>query len=64
MLASQCVQISETEQGIIAQRDVRVAHTPLSNCEVGSGIASVPQLVEAGVTLGPGSDGYVNAYFE
>jgi cytosine/adenosine deaminase-related metal-dependent hydrolase len=64
MLASQCVQLSERERDIVAQRNVRVTHMPLSNCEVGGGIAPVPQLVEAGVTLGLGSDGYVNDFFE
>lgn len=64
MLASQCVQLSERERSIIAERGVRVTHMPLSNCEVGGGIAPAPQLVEAGVTLGLGSDGYVNDCFE
>ena len=64
MLASQCVQLSEREQEIIARRGVRVTHMPLSNCEVGGGIAPVPQLIEAGVTLGLGSDGYINDFFE
>ncbi len=64
MLASQCVQLSVEEREIIADRGVRVTHMPLSNCEVGGGIAPVPQLVEAGVTLGLGSDGYINDFFE
>jgi 5-methylthioadenosine/S-adenosylhomocysteine deaminase len=64
MLASQCVQLSEQEQAIIARRGVRVSHMPLSNCEVGGGIAPVPQLVQAGVSVGLGSDGYVNDFFE
>lgn len=64
MLASQCVQLSEREQTIIAERGIRVSHMPLSNCEVGGGIAPVPQLMESGVTLGLGSDGYVNDFFE
>ncbi|MBT4310058.1 MAG: amidohydrolase family protein [Anaerolineae bacterium] len=37
---------------------------PLSNCEVGGGIAPVPELVANGVTLGLGSDGYINDFFE
>jgi cytosine/adenosine deaminase-related metal-dependent hydrolase len=64
MLASQCVQLSEREQSILAERGVRVSHMPLSNCEVGGGVAPAPQLVDAGVTLGLGSDGYVNDFFE
>ncbi len=48
----------------MAQRGVRMTHMPLSNCEVGAGIAPVPELVEAGVTVGLGSDGYINDFYE
>jgi 5-methylthioadenosine/S-adenosylhomocysteine deaminase len=64
MMASQCVQLSEREREIIATRGVKVTHMPLSNCEVGGGIAPVPQQMAAGVTLGLGSDGYINDFFE
>ena len=64
MLASQCVQLSERERTIIADRGIKVTHMPLSNCEVGGGIAPIPQQLAAGVTLGLGSDGYVNDFFE
>ena len=64
MLASQCVQISPMEIDIIARRGVRVTHMPLSNCEVGGGIAPVPDLVAAGATVGLGSDGYGTDFFE
>lgn len=64
MLASQCVQLSERERAIIAERGIRVTHMPLSNCEVGGGIAPIPEQVAAQVTLGLGSDGYINDFFE
>jgi 5-methylthioadenosine/S-adenosylhomocysteine deaminase len=64
LVASQCVQLSERERSIIAERGVNVTHMPLANCEVGGGIAPVPELVAAGVTMGLGSDGYVNDFFE
>lgn len=64
MMASQCVQLSERERAIIADTGIRVTHMPLSNCEVGGGIAPIPQQMAAGVTLGLGSDGYVNDFFE
>ncbi|MEA4908217.1 MAG: amidohydrolase family protein [Anaerolineaceae bacterium] len=63
-LASQCVQLSDEEIGILADRGVRVSHMPLSNCEVGGGIAPVPQMVARGVTLGLGTDGYIDDFFE
>lgn len=64
MQASQCVQLSAREIEIIAGNGVRVTHMPLSNCEVGGGIAPVPQMLERGITLGLGSDGYINDFFE
>lgn len=63
-LASQCVQLSSSERRILAERGVRVTHMPLANCEVGGGIAPIPELLDAGVTIGLGSDGYVNDIFE
>lgn len=64
MLASQCVQLSKDEVALIAERGVRVAHMPLSNCEVGGGIAPIPELVAAGVPLGLGSDSYIDDFFQ
>jgi cytosine/adenosine deaminase-related metal-dependent hydrolase len=64
MMASQCVQLSERERAIIAERGIRITHMPLSNCEVGGGIAPIPQQIAAGVTVGLGSDGYINDFFE
>jgi len=37
---------------------------PLSNCEVGGGIAPIPELLEQGVAISLGSDGYINDMFE
>lgn len=64
MLASQCVQINEVDIALMAEKGVRMSHMPLSNCEVGGGIAPVPQLIEAGVTVGLGSDSYIDDFFE
>lgn len=63
-LASQCVQLSDRERAIIAETSMRVSHMPLANCEVGGGIAPVPELLGAGVTVGLGSDGYINDFYE
>lgn len=63
-LASQCVQIDESEVDIIAEAGVRVAHMPLSNCEVGGGIAPIPQLAAKQVKIGLGSDGYIDDFYE
>jgi cytosine/adenosine deaminase-related metal-dependent hydrolase len=63
-MASQCVQISPLEIELLAQRGVRVTSMPLSNCEVGGGFAPLPEMDALGVTLGLGTDGYVNNFFD
>jgi cytosine/adenosine deaminase-related metal-dependent hydrolase len=63
-LLSQCVQLDAEEILLLAQCGARVTHMPISNCEVGGGIAPVPDLLSAGVTVGLGSDGYITDFFE
>ena len=64
VLASQAVAVDADEIRLLARRNARVAHMPLSNCEVGGGIAPVPAIIEAGIRPGLGSDGYLNDPFE
>jgi len=64
VLASQCVQVDAEEVAILARRGVHVSHQPLSNCEVGGGFAPVPEMLEAGINVALGSDGYLNNFFE
>lgn len=64
LLLSQCVQLSPDEVDLLAKHDVRVSHMPLSNCEVGGGIAPIPQILDAGITAGLGSDSYIDNFFE
>lgn len=64
MIASQCVKVDKREIERMAEHGVRMTHMPLSNCEVGGGIAPLPELLEAGVTVGLGSDGYVDDFFQ
>ena len=63
-LASQVVQVSEQEIRLLAERGVGCSHMPLSNAEVGGGIAPVPELQASGVRVGLGSDGYLNDMYE
>ncbi len=64
MLASQCVQVDAAEIALMAERGVRVSHMPLSNCEVGGGIAPVPEMLTRGLTVGLGTDGYIDDFYE
>lgn len=63
-LASQCVQMTQAELDLLARQGVRVVHMPLSNCEVGGGFAPVPAMLDRGICVGLGSDGYVDDFFE
>jgi 5-methylthioadenosine/S-adenosylhomocysteine deaminase len=63
-LLSQCVVLDSAEIELLARRKARMTHMPLSNCEVGGGIAPLPDLVDAGVRVGLGSDGYITDFFE
>ena len=62
-MASQCVQLSPREVEIVGRRGIRVTTMPLSNCEVGGGIAPVPEMKAAGAVIGLGTDGYVANFF-
>ena len=64
ILASQVVQVPERDLDILAKRGVRVVTMPLSNCEVGGGVAPVTEMLDRGMTVGLGTDGYVNNFFE
>lgn len=52
-----CVKLNADEIALFARTGTAVAHCPCSNCRLGSGIAPVRQMREAGVTVGLGVDG-------
>jgi 5-methylthioadenosine/S-adenosylhomocysteine deaminase len=57
LCAAHCVWITEEEQALLAERDVKVLHCPGSNLKLGSGIAPVPELRARGISVSLGSDG-------
>ena len=52
-----CVQLDRREIDLFARTKTGVAHCPGSNCRLGSGIAPVRAMVDAGVPVGLGVDG-------
>lgn len=56
-LIAHAVWLDEAEVGLIAERGVAVAHNPVSNMKLASGIAPVEAMLKAGVAVGLGTDG-------
>jgi cytosine/adenosine deaminase-related metal-dependent hydrolase len=52
-----CVQLDGHEIDLFARTKTGVAHCPGSNCRLGSGVAPVRAMVDAGVPVGLGVDG-------
>lgn len=64
ILAAQGVKLSDKEIDTLLKHEVNMVHLPLSNCEVGGGFAPVPAMLDKGLKVGLGTDGYINNFFE
>ncbi|WP_445505658.1 amidohydrolase family protein [Niallia sp. 03091] len=51
------VVLNDEEREILKQYDVRVAHNPISNLKLGSGVADVVRLLDKGIKVGIATDG-------
>ncbi|WUR83917.1 amidohydrolase [Streptomyces phaeochromogenes] len=61
LLLAHAVDLTGPEIAALARTGTSVAHCPVSNLKLGCGIAPVPQLLDAGVTVGLGTDGAVSS---
>lgn len=52
-----CVKLDPSEIALFAETDTGVAHCPCSNCRLGSGVAPLRAMLDAGVSVGLGVDG-------
>jgi cytosine/adenosine deaminase-related metal-dependent hydrolase len=52
-----CVHVRAAELPLLAARGVGVAHCPASNFRLGSGMAPVREMIDAGIQVGLGVDG-------
>ncbi len=59
-IAAHCVHINAAERDILRDRGVWVSHQPRSNMNNGVGAADIDGLLEAGVKLCLGNDGFSN----
>lgn len=56
VIAAHCVTLTNQEIAIIAQKNVKVSHNPISNLKLASGISPVPTMLRRGITVSLGTD--------
>ncbi|MDP6867041.1 MAG: amidohydrolase [Acidimicrobiales bacterium] len=57
LLAAHVIWVTESDIELLAERSVSVAHNPVANMILGSGVCPVTQLQAAGLAVGIGTDG-------
>ena len=60
LLVNHAIHLTDDEIALLAKHDVRIAHNPLSNMRLASGIMRLPELHAAGLKVGLGLDGSTN----
>jgi len=55
-ILAHAVHLSQEERQLIKQRDAKLSHCPASNTAITSGRAKVRELLDAGITMGLGTD--------
>jgi 5-methylthioadenosine/S-adenosylhomocysteine deaminase len=55
-LVAHAVHLTDEEIALLAERRVAVSHNPVSNLKLASGVARVPEMLAAGITVGLGTD--------
>ena len=56
-IAAHCVYTTPEDWAIMAEKGVACVHNPYSNLKLGSGIAPIPDMLQAGVNVALGTDG-------
>ena len=57
LIAFHCVCFSADDMLLFAEYGCKISHNPASNMKLASGIAPVPDMLKAGITVGLGTDG-------
>ncbi len=57
LIANHCVVLEDDEIALLAERGVKAIHNPSSNMKLASGVSPVPEMLNAGVCVGLGTDG-------
>lgn len=57
VMLAHCVWLSDDEIRLLADTGTHILHCPSSNAKLGSGLAKIPELLDAGVSVSIGADG-------
>ena len=63
-ILAHCVHLNTNEIKILRETNTNVAHNPMSNMLNAVGVQPLPEMLENGVNVGLGNDGYVFDMFE
>ena len=55
-VAAHCVQLTDSDIGLLAERGVNVATNPVSNLKLANGVAPVMKMLKAGINVALGTD--------
>jgi cytosine/adenosine deaminase-related metal-dependent hydrolase len=59
-LSAHCVHVNQNEINLLAKTNTKVSHQPRSNMNNAVGIAPVQKMLDSGVCVGLGNDGFSN----
>jgi 5-methylthioadenosine/S-adenosylhomocysteine deaminase len=57
LCAAHCVWVTDREQNLLAEHNVKVLHCPGSNLKLGSGLAPIAEMRSRGISVSLGADG-------
>lgn len=57
LVLAHCIHLDDEEMKVLAGSQTNIAHCPASNLKLASGIANIPDLLEAGARVSLGADG-------
>lgn len=57
LVLAHCIWLSQEEQNLLRQTGAHVVHCPSSNLKLASGVAPIPEMLEAGINIGLAADG-------
>src|SRR5699024_2120979 len=55
-LVAHATHLTDDELDLLAEREVRVSHNPISNLKLASGVARVPEMLQKGIIVSLGTD--------